>query len=96
LSTTLEVLTAQREAISNAVATLAGEQMPSTPMGSEPEMDMSEPDIMNEPEANDEFAAADAAAGGAETSGREIRENAAQRRARKLAESHSIISKLAR
>jgi len=96
LSATLEVLTAQREAISNAVATLAGEQMPSTPMGSEPEMDMSEPDIMNEPEANDEFAAADAAAGGAETSGREIRENAAQRRARKLAESHSIISKLAR
>jgi hypothetical protein len=96
LSATLEVLTAQREAISNAVATLAGEQMPSTPMGSEPEMDMSEPDIMNEPEANDEFAAADAAAGGAETSGREIRENVAQRRARKLAESHSIISKLAR
>jgi len=96
LSSTLEVLTAQREAISNAVATLAGEQMPSSPMGSEPEMDMSEPDIMNEPEANDEFAAADAAAGGAETSGREIRENAAQRRARKLAESHSIISKLAR
>jgi hypothetical protein len=100
LSATLEVLTQQREAISNAVATLAGEQMPSTPMGSEPEMDMSEPemdmsepDIMNEPETGDEFAAADAAAGGAETSGREMRESSF---ARRIAESHSIISKLAR
>jgi hypothetical protein len=101
LSATLEVLTAQREAISNAVAVLAGEQIPETPMGAEPGMDagmepgmdMAGPDMMNEPA--DEFGAADAAAG-AGTPGREMRENAAQRRARKLAESHSIMSKLAR
>ena len=94
LSATLEVLTAQREAISNAVAVLAGEQIPETPMGAEPGMDMAGPDMMNEP-AGDEFSAADAAAG-AGTPGREMRESASQRRARRLAESHSIISKLAR
>jgi hypothetical protein len=97
LSATLEVLTAQREAISNAVAVLAGEQIPETPMGTEPgmepSMDMAGPDMMNEPA--DEFGAADAAAG-AGTPGREMRESAAQRRARRLAESHSIMSKLAR
>jgi hypothetical protein len=98
LAATLEVLTAQREAISNAVAVLAGEQIPETPMGAEPGMepgmDMAGPDMMNEP-AGDEFGAADAAAG-AGTPGREMRESASQRRARKLAESHSIMSKLAR
>ena len=98
LSATLEVLTQQREAISNAVAVLAGEQIPETPMGAEPGMepgmDMAGPDMMNEP-AGDEFGAADAAAG-AGTPGREMRESAAQRRARRLAESHSIMSKLAR
>lgn len=99
LSATLEVLTQQREAISNAVAVLAGEQMPSEPMGAdttaEPGLDSAEPDAMNEPAADD-FAASDAAAGGAETAGREMRESAEQHRARKLAESHSIIAKLAR
>jgi hypothetical protein len=98
LAATLEILTAQREAISNAVAVLAGEQIPEVPMGAEPGMepgmDMAAPDMMNEP-AGDEFAAADAAAGEG-TTGREMRESAKQRRARKLAESHSIISKLAR
>ena len=97
LSATLEVLTAQREAISNAVAVLAGEQIPETPMGAEPGMEPgmepAGPDMMNEPA--DEFGAADAAAG-AGTPGREMRESASQRRARKLAESHSIMSKLAR
>ena len=97
LSATLEVLTAQREAISNAVAVLAGEQIPETPMGAEPGMEPgmepAGPDMMNEPA--DEFGAADAAAG-AGTPGREMRESAAQRRARRLAESHSIMSKLAR
>jgi hypothetical protein len=97
LSATLEVLTAQREAISNAVAVLAGEQIPETPMGAEPAMEPgmepAGPDMMNEPA--DEFGAADAAAG-AGTPGREMRESASQRRARRLAESHSIMSKLAR
>lgn len=98
LSATIETLTAQREAISNAVAVLAGEQPVEAPMGQEPEMgppeepgmDMAEPDQMNEPA--DEFGASDAAAGAGST-GREMRES---RFARKLAESHSIITKLAR
>jgi hypothetical protein len=100
LSATLDTLTQQREAISHAVAVLAGEATDVTPMGQEPgmgeppmdgevPMDV-EPDSMNPPE--DEFGASDAAAGGAETSGREVRES----RYRKIAESHSIISKLAR
>ena len=105
LAATLEVLTQQREAISNAVAVLAGEAAPEEPMGMEPEvgpegdMDIAAPDDMNpEPGADlgDEFGASDAAAGGPETSGREMRESKEQRRARKLAESHSIIAKLAK
>ena len=102
LSATLEVLTQQREAVSNAVAVLAGEAAPEEPMGAEPAMDAGmdagldsvAPDEMN-PEAGadlgDEFAAADAS-----SSNREMRESRAERRARKLAESHSIIAKLAR
>ena len=100
LSATLEVLTQQREAISNAVAVLAGEATPMEPMGMEPGMDtgmepgmdMSEPDMMNEP-AGDEFGASDAAAGGPEASGREMRES---NFSRKLAESHNLMTKLAR
>ena len=99
LSATLEVLTQQREAVSSAVAVLAGEASPEAPMGMEPEMpmepgmDMSEPDEMNPMPAGDEFGAADAAAGGSEISGREMRES---KFARRLAESHSIMSKLAK
>jgi hypothetical protein len=102
LSQTLEVLTQQREAVSNAVAVLAGEAAPEAPMGMEPElppesgMDAAAPDMMNPEPAGDEFGAADAAAGGPEAAGRAMRESKEQRRARKLAESHSIISKLAR
>jgi hypothetical protein len=101
LTATLETLTTQREVISNAVATLAGGE-PMPPMGSEPTPDLgmdmnsepgpelSSPDMMNEP--GDEFAASDAAAGiGAP--GREMRESSFHSR---LAESHSIISKLAK
>ena len=105
LSQTLEVLTQQREAVSNAVAVLAGEATPEEPMGMEPGMDqgmdmppepgmdMSEPDAMN---PTDEFGASDAAAGGAETAGRAMRESRQQRIARKLAESHSIMAKLSK
>jgi hypothetical protein len=102
LSATLEVLTQQREAISNAVATLAGEATPDAAMGmepgmdagmppEEPGMDMAAPDEMNAP-TGDEFGASDAAAG-VGTAGREMRES---KFARKLAESHSIMSKLAK
>jgi hypothetical protein len=96
LSQTLEVLTQQREAISGAVASLAGGAAPEAPMGMEPGMDTAGPDMMNPEPAGDEFGASDAAAGGAEAAGRAIRENKEQRRARKLAEAHSIISKLAK
>jgi len=100
LSATLEVLTQQRETVSNAVAALAGEAVPETPMGQEPGMepglDAAGPDEMNPDMGGDEFGASDAAAGGAETAGREMRESREARRARKLAESHSIISKLAK
>jgi len=106
LSQTLEVLTQQREAVSNAVAVLAGEATPEEPMGMEPDMgagepgmDASAPDEMN-PDAGadlgDEFGASDAAAGGDVTAGREMRESRQQVRARKLAESHSIMAKLAK
>jgi len=103
LSATLEVLTQQREAVSNAVAVLAGEATPDVGMGMEPgmdagmapepSMDIAAPDDMNAPApAGDEFGASDAAAGMGPT-GREMRES---RFARKLAESHSIMSKLAK
>jgi hypothetical protein len=103
LSATLEVLTQQRETISAAVASLAGGGMPENPMGMEPGMDagmppadgmdMSAPDEMNPMPAGDEFGAADAAAGGPEASGRAMRES---KFARKLAESHSIMSRLSK
>jgi hypothetical protein len=106
LSQTLEVLTQQREAISGAVAVLAGEASPMDAMGAEPGMDAgmppepgmdaAGPDMMNPEPAGDEFGASDAAAGGPETAGRAMRESKEQRRARKLAEAHSIISKLAK
>jgi hypothetical protein len=105
LTASLETLTQQREILSNAVAELAGEAVPDSPMGMDPSagmaadmdagMDMSEPDLMN-PEPEDEFGASDAAAGGDETAGRGMRESKSARRARKLAESHSILTKLAR
>jgi hypothetical protein len=105
LSATLEVLTQQRETISNAVATLAGESMPENPMGAEPDMGVgdngalpgSEPDALNpDMGGGDDFGASDAAAGGDVTAGREMRESRQQRTARRLAEAHSIIAKLAK
>jgi len=98
LSSTLEMLTQQREAISNAVAVLAGEATANAGMGMDPGMptdtgmEMSPPDEMNPEPAGDEFGAADAAAG-AGTTGREIRENTF---AQKLQESHNIMSALAK
>jgi hypothetical protein len=103
LSQTLEILTSQREAISGAVAVLAGEATPEAPMGQEPDMgmdsemppedgmDMSEPDDMNPEPAGDEFAGAEGP-----SSNREVRESREDRFSRRLAEEHSIMSKLAR
>jgi hypothetical protein len=98
LSATLETLTQQREAVSGAVAALAGEAVPDAAMGMEPEMpaepgaDIGAPDAMNPEPAGDEFGAADAAAG-AGTTGREMRES---KFARKLAESHNIMASLSK
>lgn len=97
LTTALETLTAQRETISNAVAQLAGGEVPPSPMGMEPPvepgMDMAAPDEMNMPPEEDEFGASDAAAGGMSTAGREMRES---QFAQRISESHSIMSKLAK
>jgi hypothetical protein len=63
-------------------------------MPPEPGMDAAAPDEMNPmPAGGDEFGASDAAAGGAEVAGRGMRES---KFARKLAESHSILAKLAK
>jgi len=98
LASTLEVLTTQREAISQAVSVLAGETPAMEPMGMPGQEPMpgddampTDIDSMNMP-PEDEFGASDAAAGGSELSGRELRES----RLRRIRESHSIIAKLAR
>jgi len=105
----LNTLTQAREQLSNAVAVLAGEGTPMDAMGGEPGMDdgsmgmdgMTEPgmDSMNagneEIPGGDEFGAADAAAGGAEMSGREMRESR-KLFAAKLNEAHSIIARLSK
>ena len=109
LAATLEVLTAERESISHAVAVLAGEATDQAAMGmgdfnSGDEFGGSEVpgDSMNQggdiapPEGGDEFGASDAAAGGAETAGRMTRESRQSAKVRKIAESHSIIARLAR
>jgi hypothetical protein len=105
LETALNTLTQAREQLSNAVAVLAGESAPMDAMGGEPGMDgmdgMAEPgmDSMNagneEVPMDDEFGAADAAAGGAEMSGREMRESR-KLFAAKLNEAHSIIARLSK
>ena len=102
LETALNTLTQAREEISNAVAVLAGEAQAETPMGGDMggNMDMSgneeipgaDMDSMN---TSDEFGASDAAAGGAEISGRTQRESRTLF-ARKLSEAHSIIGRLAK
>lgn len=107
LAASLETLTTQREAISHAVAVLAGEATDTATMGMDPNAGMDQgmepgmdvdtgaevpgevaPDTMN---AGDGLDASDAASGGRLT--RESRQFA---KIRKIAESHSIMSKLAR
>lgn len=98
LASTLETLTAQREAISHAVAVLAGEASGAEPMGMdgmEPDVSAAPADDMNTAPADD-FSASDAAAGGPETSGREVRESREQERQRRLAESHSLMKILSK
>lgn len=86
LDEALSVLMKSRETLTRAVAVLAGEELPQqTPMGGSGEGASAE---------EEKFTASDAAAGGAETAGRELRESRKQRIARVMAEQHSIIGKL--
>jgi hypothetical protein len=78
----LENLKATRETLSTGVRTLTGEEQPAEMLGSEPEADLGgdemgpvEPDVMNAEPVDDEFAAAEPAAGGLGDSGREQRES---------------------
>jgi hypothetical protein len=107
LEEALNTLTQARETITRAVAVLAGEEgaepmggmggdMGMGGMGGDMGMDgMGDMDSMNLP-PEDEFGASDAAAGGLDSSGRGMRESRAMMRAKKLAESHSIMAKLAK
>ena len=107
LAASLETLTTQRETISHAVAVLAGEATDAAAMGMDPNAGMDQgmdpgmdvdtgaevpgevaPDTMN---AGDGLDASDAASGG-----RLTREGRQFAKIRKIAESHSIMSKLAR
>jgi hypothetical protein len=103
LAATLDVMTQERESISHAVAVLAGEAQPTDMMGGAPDMsggadefagDEAGMDSMN----GDEFGASDAAAGGMETAGREVRmeENRKKAIQRRLAESHSLMRTLSK
>jgi hypothetical protein len=102
LAATLETLTGQREAISHAVAVLAGEATDQAAMGQEPGGEFSgdvggeEIPGVDDGMGGDEFGGSDAAAGGAETSGREMRESREQRISRKLAEQHTLMRSLAK
>jgi hypothetical protein len=78
----LENLKATRETLSTGVRTLTGEEQPAEMLGGEPEADLggdemgpAEPDAMNAEPVDDEFAAAEPAAGGLGDSGREQRES---------------------
>ena len=99
LEEALNALTQARETITRAVAVLAGEEGAEEQMGMDAgmggEIPGSEMDTMNMP-SEDEFGASDAAGGGLETSGRGMRESRSYARATKLAEAHSIMSKLSK
>jgi Protein of unknwon function (DUF3008) len=107
LKQTFDALTTSRETLSNAIDVLAGEENAVTPMGQEPAVGAGEDltgdeDLSAEPamdtmntEPEDEFGASDAAAGGAETAGRERREGKEYRRNR-ISESHSIMTILSK
>ena len=100
LETALNTLTQVRETLSGAVAVLAGEEQAVDQMGGEMDgMDDLEAGPAPEDEMNaapeDEFAAADAASGGAEISGR-VRRESRELFAKKLDEAHMILTKLSK
>lgn len=101
LQSALDALTKSRETVTSAVAVLAGEETATTPMGAEPSAFGSEetpsPDTMNTepPTGEDEFATSDAAAGGAETAGREMREHRLASKVKRIIGENSIMRRLA-
>lgn len=106
LKQAFDALTQSRETLSSAIDVLAGEAEPGgEPMGMEPEMGAPEEEVPVETDIDsmnaelgspeDAFAASDAAAGGAETAGRERRESR-ELFAKKLQESHSIMTILSK
>jgi hypothetical protein len=103
LQAAMDHLQGTRTAVEAGVGILTGQSAPET-IGAEPEADMSaempvEPttDFANdlEADAGDDFAAADAAAGGADAAGREKRESV-QYRKPSITEGNSLMYKLAR
>lgn len=98
LQAALDALTQSRETVTSAVAVLAGEETAATPMGSEPSAFGAEApstDTMNAAPDEDEFATSDAAAGGAETAGREMREHRLASKVKRIIGENSIMRKLA-
>jgi hypothetical protein len=97
LDQALQALSQTRETISSAVATLATGGTPNPMGGDMGGMDAGMDSGAMPPPAptGDEFAAADAAAGGSELAGRETREHR-QLFARKLSEAHSLVRSLSK
>jgi len=99
LTTAQETLTSTREALTQGVGVLTGEEAPADTIGAEPEGDIEEPADMDMPaeepmDTADEFGASDAATGGTEPEGREKRESYTPRK-QSIAESTRIYRKLA-
>jgi hypothetical protein len=100
LTTAQETLTSTREALTQGVGVLTGEEAPADTIGAEPEGDIEEPADMDMPaeepmDTADEFGASDAATGGTEPEGREKRESYTPRK-QSIAESTRIYRKLAK
>jgi len=103
LQSALDALTQSREQITQAVAVLAGEESVQIPMGSSgsdlasrmPDFD-DVPDIDSMNLGDDDFAASDAASGGSETAGRELRESAKVRHQRRLNEANRLMRTLSK
>jgi len=102
LQEALSSLTQSRESITRAVAVLAGEESAQAPMGMNGlgglgvDDELSDPASMDSMNPSDEFGASDAATGGDVTAGRGLRESRQMARASKLAEAHSVMSKLSK
>jgi hypothetical protein len=97
LAATIETLTAQREALSHAVAVLAGEAADFAPMGADTGIDGMDAEPIPSPEdemnmAGDDGLGAEVGAGAPNSASREMRES----RQHKLQEAHNIMRSLSR